>query len=173
MRLLLLLGWFLASISHGFGMAAALSENAARNESDVIAHVEIVATTPPSSVENSPAATDHKTDSFSQRATARVIHAVKGCKEGDLLTLAFNNGFGCPNILYTEKEECLVFLKRHTDKTLHTMNLYCGRFNVTEGRVEHFYLMQPPGAPAQPVSLKAALAWLQKAPASVVPPAAK
>lgn len=147
-------------------MGMALGERAAREDSDVIAHVRIVTTTPPSDgflTGKDPAKL--KIDSFSRIATARVVSAVKGCKEGDTLALAFDNGFGCPNIHYTEKEECLVFLKKRADGVYLTMNLYCGRFTIEADKVLHFSLMHPFGQAPEAVPLAAVLAWLRTAPA--------
>ena len=151
-------------------MGIGLTEDVARKESDIIAHVRIVTTTPASS--SFPTTTDvseHKTDSFSRVAIARVLTAVKGCKEGDTIKPAFDNGFGCPNVNYTEKEECLVFLKKSPEGPYHTMNLYCGRFTMEEGQVLYFYLMQPAGQPAKSVPLATALAWLREPPVTAQP----
>ena len=148
-------------------MGAQLTEHQARAESDIIAHVRIVATTPaPDPLAPKPAASDLKLDSFSQLATAQVLTPVKGCKEGDVLTLAFNNGFCCPNITYTEKEECLVFLKKSSDGPYHTMNLYCGRFTVKDGQVQYFYLMHVPSEAPEFMPLKTVLTWLKQPPAA-------
>jgi hypothetical protein len=148
--------------THAWSMGIGLTEHQARTESDIIAHVRIVATTPaPDPFATKPVG-DLKTDSFSQLATAQVLTSLKGCKEGDVLTLAFNNGFGCPNITYTEKEECLVFLKKSPDGPYHTLNLYCGRFTVKDGQVQHFYLMRTPGQTPESVPLNTVLEWLKQ-----------
>jgi len=125
--------------TQAWSMGIGLTEQQARKDSDIIAHVRIVATTPaPDLFDKKSSPSDLKIDSFSQLATAQVLTPVKECKEGDVLTLAFNNGFTCPNITYREKEECLVFLKKSPDGPYHTMNLYCGRFTVKDGQVQHF-----------------------------------
>ena len=147
-----------ALLSPGFGMGIALSENAVRTESDVIAHVIITATAP---VESAPETkSDPSTDRFERVATARVITAVKGCKAGDSLSLLFDNGFGCPNVIYAEKEECLVFLKKDTAGVYRTMNLYCGRFSVNDGQVADFYLMGPVEKTPASTPLKTVIDWL-------------
>jgi hypothetical protein len=157
---------FICLSTQMWGLGIGLTEQQARKESDIIAHVRIVATTPaPDLFDNKSSPSDLKTDSFSQLATAQVLTAAKGCKEGDVLTLAFNNGYGCPNIHYTEKEECLVFLKKSPDGPYHTLNLYCGRFTVEKGQVQGFYLMHAPGQAPESVPLNTVLTWL-KQPAS-------
>lgn len=144
-------------------MGVGLTEDQARKKSDVIAHVRIIATTKAADPFRPKAdAPELKLDSFSQLATAEVLTAVKGCKNGDVLTLAFNNGYGCPNIIYTEKEECLVFLKKSADGPYHTMNLYCGRFSVKDGQVQWFYLMRSEGKTPESVPLNSVLAWLKQ-----------
>lgn len=158
---------FVGLTTHVWGLGAALTEHQARAESDIIAHVRIVATTPaPDSLTPKPEGLALKTDSFSQQATAEVLTAVKGCKAGDVLTLAFNNGFGCPNIHYTEKEECLVFLTKGPEGHYHTMNLYCGRFTVKDGQVQFFYLLQAGKPAAESTPLDSVLTWLKQPPAT-------
>jgi hypothetical protein len=105
---------------------------------------------------------DHKFDLFSRLATAQVLTAVKGCKAGDVLTLAFDNGFACPNVFYTEKEECLVFLKKSADGPYHTMNLYCGRFLVKDGQVHYFYLINPASPSPECTPLATVMTWLKQ-----------
>ncbi|HSI10312.1 MAG: hypothetical protein ACAH89_03050 [Rariglobus sp.] len=154
----------------GFGLGAALNEKTVREKSDIIAHVTIIATSPVATKPSAPSeATGPKLDSFSSVATARVLSPVKGCKEGDSLRLAFDNGFGCPNVSYTPNEECLVFLQKGPDGVYTTMNLYCGRFTVKAGQVSDFYLMHPMGQAPQTLPLSTVLAWLREpAPAKSV-----
>lgn len=146
-------------------MGMALTEKVARGESDIIALVRIVATT---RAVPAPSATDlsePKGDSFRRTATARVISAVKGCKEGDTLQLAFDNGLSCPNVVYAEKEDCLVFLKKERDDRYVTLNLYCGRFSVEDGKVSDFYLMHPSDHAPKSLPVADVLAWLREPPA--------
>ena len=156
---------FICLSTHAWSLGVGLSEQQARTESDIIAHVRITATTPAPDLFGAKPASDLKTDTFSQLATAQVLTAVKGCKRGDVLSLAFNNGFACPSIRYTEKEECLVFLKKSPEGPYHTMNLYAGRFTVKDGQVQHFYLMHTPGQTPERTPLPAVLTWLQRPPA--------
>ncbi|MBC8041089.1 MAG: hypothetical protein H7Y06_11135 [Opitutaceae bacterium] len=165
MRTLLLALMICCPSLTGFGMGVGLNEKAAREKSDIIAHVTIVATSPVATKPSAPTeAAGPKLDSFSRVATARVITPVKGCKEGDTLRLAFDNGYGCPNVSYTPNEECLVFLQKGPDDVYTTMNLYCGRFTVNAGQVSHFYLMHPRGQAPQTLPLTTVLAWLREPP---------
>ncbi len=154
---------FICLSTQVWSMGVGLTEDQARKKSDVIAHVRIVATTKDADpFRSKPDAPEPKLDSFSQLATAEVLTAVKGCKNGDVLTLAFNNGYGCPNIIYREKEECLVFLQKSADGPYHTMNLYCGRFSVEDGQVQRFYLMRSEGKTPASIPLSYVLAWLKQ-----------
>lgn len=154
---------FICLSTQAWSMGVGLTEDQARKKSDVVAHVRIVATTKDADpFRSKPDAPALKFDSFSQLATAEVLTAGKGCQIGDVLTLAFNNGYGCPNIIYTEKEECLVFLTKSADGPYHTMNLYCGRFTVKDGQVQWFYLMRTEGKTPESVPLSSVLAWLKQ-----------
>jgi hypothetical protein len=42
-------------------------------------------------------------------ANLKIIEGIKGCKTGDTVLLEYDNGLGCPNVLYSTGERCLVF----------------------------------------------------------------
>ncbi len=146
----------------GLSLGVALSEYEARNKSDLIAHIEITATSaPPARLGTS---TDQEFGRFRRVATAKVLTAVKGCNAGDTLSLNFDNGYACPNVIYQKEEECLVFLTKTDSGAYNTMNLYCGRFSVKAGQVAYFNLMYPHGQAPELTPLDTALDWLRTTP---------
>jgi hypothetical protein len=71
-------------------------------------------------------------------ARLRILEAVKGTRAGQELELAFDNGFACPNVLYKEGEECLVFAGKRSDGRYETVNAYNGKYLIKEARVPYW-----------------------------------
>ena len=57
----------------------------------------------------------------------KIIEGIKGCKTGDTVLLEYDNGLGCPNVLYSTGERCLVFACLMTNGHYHTFNTYYGK----------------------------------------------
>jgi hypothetical protein len=129
MKPLLVLMFFIASVVSLPAMGVALTLNYALQNADAIVHCRIDEVGP--LADAAP---------YSKIARATVVSSSKGPVKGELLTLVFDNGLGCPNVTYTKGEEVVVFAKKNADGAYETMNLYCGRFEVVDGVVKSFYL---------------------------------
>jgi hypothetical protein len=60
-------------------------------------------------------------------ATVRVVDPFKGAPKGAQIQIAYDNGAGCPNVLYTVGDDCLVFLHGYKDRTYQTLNYDNGK----------------------------------------------
>lgn len=68
-------------------------------------------------------------------ATVRVIETVKGHVDGTTFQLDYNNGLGCPNVLYARGDRCLIFATKLPTGHLATYNTYFGKYLVTNDMV--------------------------------------
>src|SRR5947207_14399761 len=93
-----------------YAIAALLAPDQTLQTADVVAYVRVTATTPPPEpmieYEDSGAVTFRRAPAligkYSRIATAKVIAAVKGCENGQILKLDFDNGLTCPNVFYED-----------------------------------------------------------------------
>ena len=60
-------------------------------------------------------------------ANLKIIEGIKGSKTGDTVLLEYDNGLGCPNVLYSTGERCLVFACLMINGHYHTFNTYYGK----------------------------------------------
>jgi hypothetical protein len=78
---------------------------------------------------------------YRELSRAKVTDCAKGGRKGEVLEIEHNNGLECPNIVYCEGWDCIVFLRKLPNGHYETMNTYCGCFPVGEnGLVDSCYL---------------------------------
>ena len=121
--------------AHALALSMPLAERVAK--ADFIGVVEV------RSVRPSPAAALPEEDrqrSFLQIAEAVVITPVKGQDVPSRITIDFDNGLGCPNVLYERDHVYLVFLWRDAEGSYSTVNYQQGRFEVRGNTIDYWTL---------------------------------
>lgn len=98
--------------------------------SDVIASVEVLSTTP-----IVPHGTELRPGQYQSRAEVKVLRSIKGVQEGEVYTLEFDNGLGCPNVHYKKGEVCLVFNTKMPNGNYETPDTYYGKYMVADDKV--------------------------------------
>jgi len=78
---------------------------------------------------------------FRHTARAKVILPIKGVVQDQIITLDFDTGLKCPNIIYSKGEDCLVFLTRQRNGRLITLNDYYGK-NMVDGNTVRGWSVQ-------------------------------
>ena len=68
-------------------------------------------------------------------ATVRILQSIKGPEGRGEFEIEFDNGLGCPNVLYAPGEDCLVFATRRKNGRYETFNTYFGKYLVKNGTV--------------------------------------
>ena len=80
-------------------------------------------------------------------ATVRVLQPIKGPEERRAFEIEFDNGLGCPNVLYEAGEECLVFATRTQNGRYQTFNTYFGKYLVKDETAAGWTEARYPGRP--------------------------
>lgn len=80
-------------------------------------------------------------------ATVRVLQPIKGSGGRRAFEIEFDNGLGCPNVLYSPGEDCLVFVTRTENGRYQTFNTYFGKYLLRDGTVPGWTEAQHPGRP--------------------------
>ena len=65
-------------------------------------------------------------------AKAKVIEGIKGGTEGQLINLEFDNGNVCPNVWYSQGDDCVIFAVEMENGHYHTYNTYFGKLLVNQ-----------------------------------------
>ncbi|MCM8531266.1 MAG: hypothetical protein NE330_08920 [Lentisphaeraceae bacterium] len=67
---------------------------------------------------------------FKSQAKILILDKIKGEDTGTEVILEFNNGLGCPNILYKLDDDCIIFAKKMKNGNYYTFNTYFGKVEV-------------------------------------------
>lgn len=70
-------------------------------------------------------------EGYGSEAKVKLLEVLKGPAATREITLAFDNGLGCPNVHYKAGEVVLVFLKREKSGRYSTFNTYFGKVEPT------------------------------------------
>ena len=100
-----------------------------------------------------------RTGRYRSIASAEVVTLLKGSVSGRSLKFDFDNGLGCPNVLYRSGEECIVFLGRQRNGRLETVNSYYGKLFVDGDTVKRWHL---PGYQSRDTPFAVAAAQIRK-----------
>ncbi len=68
-------------------------------------------------------------------AKVRIIQSIKGESKSQILNLDFDNGLGCPNVLYAKGDDCLIFATRLKNGHYGTYNTYYGKFDIQRNKI--------------------------------------
>lgn len=91
-------------------------------ESDLIARVTIAST---QNLEGVKGGRDYRS-----LAKVKVTGAIKGSSVGQVVDLEYDNGLACPNVRYSEKDDCLIFAVKMDNGRYHTFNAYFGKIEI-------------------------------------------
>ncbi len=100
--------------------------------SDLIARVQVISIRPLPGAHTSPS------DPLPYRSIARVRinQAIKGAVQNSEIDLEFDNGLGCPNVLYYRLEDCLLFANRLKNGHYVTFDFMYGSYGIIHDKVQ-------------------------------------
>ncbi|HEY0074958.1 MAG TPA: hypothetical protein VGB77_12715 [Abditibacteriaceae bacterium] len=114
----------LFSFRQAFAKAALVPLPEKIAQSDLIARVEVLSIS-----KNEPKSR------YQSIAKIKIIQTIKGESNGKILNLEFDNGLGCPNVLYAKGEDCLIFAALLKNGHYHTYNTYYGKFEIKKDKI--------------------------------------
>lgn len=138
MKPLLSIVLFFSFCLGALGMAMGLNLPQALQQADVIARIKILDSPESAPATGQPSPT--KTNAYQRLARAEILDSAKGMKAGSIILIEHDNGFACPNIIYSKGDDCIVFARKLKNGHYETMNTYAGCFRIEKGVVADFYL---------------------------------
>ena len=118
-------GVLIGASAHADYWPMPLAERVAKADFIGVVRVQSVRPSAPDNLPEGP-----RQRSFLQIADAVVINPVKGREVPTHITINFDNGLTCPNVLYAPDHVYLVFLLRDGDGQYATLNFELGRYEV-------------------------------------------
>ena len=68
-------------------------------------------------------------------AKVKVLDEIKGCHEGEIFSLEFDNGDVCPNVTYSLQEKCLIFARKIKNGDYATVDFDSGKYLIENNTV--------------------------------------